>query len=227
VVIAVVVLAVILLAADRITLVVAEHTAANTIRNAQHLDRTPSVTIHGFPFLTQLATGLLGRVDVTASNFTAGESGHTVRISRLVAHLHRVHLNGFSSARAESVTASATIGYPALSSALGFPVRYGGRSSDGLGRVATTQTVSALGQQLTGVASAEVAVRAGNELQFVHPQASVDGVNVPTAISDQIAAVFDRSLAITRLPFGLAVDSVRASTSGVTITLSGRNVTYR
>jgi hypothetical protein len=70
-----------LLVADRIAVTVAQSHVADRIRVDQHLDRTPDVSIGGFPFLTQPVT-------VTVHDVTAG----ALRVQRLTAHLHGVHV---------------------------------------------------------------------------------------------------------------------------------------
>ncbi|MDP9092579.1 MAG: DUF2993 domain-containing protein [Actinomycetota bacterium] len=224
--VAIAVLAVLAVGADRATLIVAERAAASKIRSAQNLDRTPSVHIRGFPFLTQLAGQMVQQVDVTIDDFVAGGFGRTIRVAHLDAHLKRVHISGFRTARAETVTASALIDYTSLSNTLGVTVGYGGSSSDGIGRVQATQSVSVLGQQVSGTASAEVAVTAGNVLSFADPRASVDGASVPAAVVAALTRVFSAPIQLRRLPLGLVVSSFRASPAGVTVVLTGANVTY-
>ena len=47
--------------ADRIALGVAEDRAASALQTSQDLTHKPDVTVEGFPFLTQLASGELRR----------------------------------------------------------------------------------------------------------------------------------------------------------------------
>ncbi|HEY2167477.1 MAG TPA: DUF2993 domain-containing protein [Jatrophihabitantaceae bacterium] len=225
--VALVILAVLLFAADRITVLIAEHVAADKIKSSQQLDHTPSVTVRGFPFLTQLISGTINQVDVTAKDFVAGEAGQTIRIRSLKVQLHRVHISGFSSARAQTATASASIDYSALSAVLGVPVRYGGATADGLGRVATDSSATVLGQSFSGTASAEIKVRGSNVLQFVNPAATVNGATVPPTVLTELTRAFDRSISLHGLPFQLTLQSVRASAGGVTVVATASNVTYQ
>ena len=224
--VALLVLVVLLVAADRIGVVVAQHIAADKIKSSQHLDHTPTVTVRGFPFLTQVIGGTLHRVDVTAKDFVTGDSGHTIRIRKLTAQLRNVHISGLSSARADAAQATALIDYSALSSALGVQLRYGGPTSDGQGRVATTASATVLGQTLSGTASAEIKVAASNVLQFADARASVNGVTLPAAAITELTQAFNRSISLNNLPFRLALQSVRASASGVSITATATDVSY-
>jgi hypothetical protein len=225
--VALVIVAVLLFAADRITALVAEHIAADKIRSSQQLDHTPSVTVRGFPFLTQLISGTINHVDVTAKDFVAGDAGQTIQIRSLKVQLHQVHISGFSSARAQTATASALIDYSALSAVLGVPLRFGGATADGLGRVATNTSATVGGQSFSGTASAEIKVSGSNVLEFVNPEASVNGVTVPPAVVTELTQAFDRSISLRGLPFRLTVQSVRASSSGVTVVATASNVTYQ
>jgi hypothetical protein len=223
---ALIVLAVLAVVADRATLIVAERAAASKIRSAQHLDRSPSVHIRGFPFLTQLVGQKLDQVDVTIDDFVVGAQGRTIRVALLDVHLKRVHISGFRTARAETVTASALIDYTSLSNTLGVTLAYGGSSTDGHGRVQATQSVSVGGQQVSGTASAEVAITGSNVLSFVDPRASVGAAAVPAAVVAALTHAFNAPIELGRLPFGLTVSSFRASPAGVTIVLTGTNITY-
>lgn len=224
-IISLLVLVVLLVAADRITLVVAEHRAAAAIQSAQNLSSTPSVHVDGFPFLTQLAAGTLHTVEVTAKDVTVGESGRSIHVQRFKAVLHQVKLHGFSSATAQSATATILLDYRELTSVLGVPVSYAGPTSDGNGRVTARVSASVLGQQVSGAASAEVAV-SSNAIRFVDVQATAAGAQLPTEVTSALANVFSLPLSLARVPFHLTLQSVRASSSGVTVVLTATDVTY-
>jgi hypothetical protein len=229
VVTALVILAALLVAVDRIALVVAERAAGKTIQVSQHLGRTPSVSVAGFPFLTQLVAGHFGKVTLSASDLTVGQAGRTVRISTMKAVLHGVDVaRDLSSVHAGTASATAEISYPDLSATLGVPVSYGGPSPDGVGRVTARTSVSVAGQQVSGSVSAEVKIE-GGALRFVSPVVSVDGAGsavVPQSVVDAFSSLFGDPVALTRLPFGLTVRSVTADGQGVHITLAGTNVTF-
>jgi hypothetical protein len=228
-VIALVILLGVLVAADRIALLVAERATGKTIQIAQGLDRAPSVSVAGFPFLTQLIAGHFGKVTLSASDLTVGQQGRTVRISTVRAVLRGVEVaRDLSSVHADAASATAAIGYPDLSVTLGAPVTYGGPSPDGVGRVTARKTVTVAGQQLSGSVTAEVKIE-GGALRFVAPVVSVDGAGstaVPQSVLDSFSSLFGDPLALTRLPFGLTVRSVAADRAGVHITLAGSDVTF-
>ena len=66
------ILVILLVAADRISVYVAQRKVASRLAGAYNLSTPPSVTIQGFPFLTQVVAGRYDQVDVTLSSVTAG-----------------------------------------------------------------------------------------------------------------------------------------------------------
>jgi hypothetical protein len=225
-----VVVVVVLVAIDRIALVVAERAGAHTVQASQDLDRTPSVSVAGFPFLTQLATGHFGKVTMSASDLTVGQNGRTVRLAKVGVDLHGVKVaRDLSSVGADSATATGLISYPDLSATLGVPLTYGGPSPDGVGRTTARRSVTVAGQQVSGSATAEVVIENG-ALRFVSPHIAVDGAagaDVPQPVVDSLSTVYGAPIALTRLPFGLVVHSVTARPDGVRITLTGRDLSFR
>ncbi|MDT4939615.1 MAG: hypothetical protein QOG80_3286 [Pseudonocardiales bacterium] len=213
-----------LVAADRIGLAVAERTAAVTLQSSQHLAQRPSVSIAGFPFLTQLATGSFDSIHVTVRDLTVGQRSSTqLRIARLDVTLRQVHVSrDFSSARSQFGTATALIDYSDLSHTLGATFTYAGN-----GRV---QAVASVGV-IPGVsvpASAAAAVRvSGDSLTFNDPRVTVAGQQVPPALAGYFNSLFGTSIPLTGLPFGVHVTGVRAASGGVTITLSATGLTFR
>lgn len=220
--IALVVLVGLLVALDRIALVVSERAAATTIRNSQQLSSTPSVSVSGFPFLTQLAAGHFHQITIKARDVPAG-TGSPLTIDTVTVVLHSVHVSrDLRTVRADSAQASATVSYAALSKALGITVSYAGQA-DGVGRVQATGSVSLLGHTITAVVSSGVAVSDG-ELQFVDPQ--VNGASLPSAALPLLRNVFGAPLSISQLPFGVSVQGAQATPAGITIELTGAELVY-
>ena len=66
----VVILVVVLIAADRISLLIAESQIADRVQKSQELSAHPHVSIKGFPFLTQVLGGRYHEVDVSVRGIT-------------------------------------------------------------------------------------------------------------------------------------------------------------
>lgn len=78
-----------LLVLDRVGVWAAERDVGKRLQTDAHTSTTPSVTIHGFPFLTQLASGSFDDVDI---NMHGLEAGH-VHITRLTVQVHDAHVS--------------------------------------------------------------------------------------------------------------------------------------
>lgn len=221
-IVALVVLAGLLLAADRIALVVAERAAAVTIQRSERLAAAPSVSVSGFPFLTQLAAGDFGQVTVRATGVVAGSGSRQLRISAVTLVLHQVRVaRNLSSATAASGTATGTISYADLSRAIGLTVTYAGS----IGRVRTSTSITLAGQRITGSITAGLSVQASS-LSFDHPAVEVSSAMASVA-TPLLQTAFGPPLALGHLPFGARVQAVSVGPAGITIELAGANLVYR
>jgi hypothetical protein len=210
-----------LIAADRVAVVVAERAAADTLQRSQDLPQRPDVSINGFPFLTQLASRTFGEVEIGVDDLVAGRGDATITVTKLRLRLHDVHLSdGFRSATARTGTASALLSYSELSRVLGVRLSYAGSGS-----VVTNASVTVAGATVSGRLSARPVLSAG-ELRFTDIHAAVEGVGIPGADA-VLAAVLDRPVDVSHLPFGLRVDGFAARADGVSITLTAANLTFR
>ena len=114
---AVIVVLILLVIADRVALAVTENDMASSFQQ-NGFPVKPSVTIEGFPFLTQLAAKDFNKVDISASNVPAGP----VKITSVSATINGLHVSSFSStasARVDHMTATAFVSFGALAAAGG------------------------------------------------------------------------------------------------------------
>ncbi|MBV9823928.1 MAG: DUF2993 domain-containing protein [Actinobacteria bacterium] len=217
------VLAVLAVIADRVGRVVAEQQISKKVQSSQDLDRRPTVDIEGFPFLTQVVANHYPTVHLTAQNLTVGSAERKVRLANLDARLHDVRtIDNFSGASVQTAEGTAMLSYAELSRALGVNLGYAGG-----GRVQASKTVQALGQSLTGTASADVSVAGGDELTFsaVRVGLSQGGVAVPKQVTDQFASLFEDKLSLRGLPFHLRIQQLVADEDGVHIAATARGLT--
>jgi hypothetical protein len=228
-IVVVVVLAGLFVAADRISVAYAQSRAADSIRASQDLTTEPTVSIKGFPFLTQVAGRKLDEVVITAKGVETATGGDDrLRIARLTADLHGVALSGhFTGFVADSATGSATVSYADLSAGApdGVTVSYGGTNSAGKGQVKVTGsvTVPVLGTIKRSVTST-VNVSGGDTVSL-HAVAIPDlsGIPVP-GLTQLVRKEVDFSRRLSGLPASITLDSVRATPSGIEIILTGRHV---
>lgn len=218
---------VLLVAADRVALLIAERQVAAKVQSSQQLTSRPSVSIEGFPFLTQVISNRYHAVRLGAKDLTVGTGSDRVQISTLTARLTEVRATDhFSGVTARTVTGTATVSYAELSRVIGVKLGYAGPSADGNGRVQASSSVSVQGTTITGTASAEVGVTGSQLLTFSAVKVSLadTGVSVPQSVTDQLGSVFGKQLALSGLPFGLRVQRLVAGPSGVQVTATARDV---
>jgi hypothetical protein len=219
----VLVLAVLLIAADRVGLMIAERQIASKVQSSQNLDRKPSVTIEGFPFLTQVLANDYPKVRLSAQGLTVGSSDRQVRLANLDARLHDVKsIDNFHGAHVETADGTAILSYSELSRALGVTMGYAGG-----GRVQASRSVEVLGKTVTGTASAEVGVAGGDELTFDSVRVGVPqtGVSVPEQVTHQVSSMFESKLSLRGLPFHLRIQRLVADEDGVHIAATARGLT--
>src|SRR5258707_14126356 len=82
-----IVIVVVMVGADRVAAVVADRQIASRVQASYHLPSKPSVSVQGFPFLTQVAAGSYHEIDLSTGQLDS--SG--VQVNDLVAHLMGVH----------------------------------------------------------------------------------------------------------------------------------------
>ncbi|MDH6226303.1 MULTISPECIES: DUF2993 domain-containing protein [Streptomyces] len=221
-----------LVAADRVAVNIAEDRTADGLRSSQGLDATPDVTIHGFPFLTQLAGGELEDVGLGIPEFpVSGADGRDMAVEDLDVRLGGVRLDaGMTPSRAAEVDGTGLIRYDQLLKAArsepqdvapGVSAAVVGLSHGGDGRIKLTVRPSLLGQELPTVdVLSRVDVEDG-ELR-VRADALPD---LGADVADRtVRSVTDFDQALADLPDGLELSEVDPTADGVRITVTGKDV---
>ncbi|NUR00119.1 MAG: DUF2993 domain-containing protein [Streptomyces sp.] len=236
--IVVVVLGGLFVIADRVAVHFAENQAADKVKTTENLATTPDVSIKGFPFLTQAASGELDDVEIGIKDYeaatgtgTGGNGGpKSIRIDDLKADMKGVKFSGnYSSATATTATGTATIAYDELLKAAkseptrifpGINAQVVGLSDGGNGKIKVDVKVTAAGATQTYPVLSSVTVDGDN--------VKVHADNLPKLVVDladsRIRAITDFQQTIHQLPGGVKLDSVQAAKNGVQITVKGSNV---
>ncbi|MDF3300336.1 LmeA family phospholipid-binding protein [Streptomyces tropicalis] len=221
-------------AADRLAVHFAEGEAADRLRTSENLNSTPDVSIKGFPFLTQVASGELDDVEVGIGHYEAATGdGQKIRIDGLHADLRGVVLSGdYHAATADSATGTATISYSELLRtakseptrvAPGITARVVGLSDGGNGKIKVAVEATVLGARLPR----PVAVLSSVTVQGDEVRVKADALPAlggAEIAESRVRAITDFQQAVDRLPGGIRVDSVRAAKDGVEITVKGSHV---
>jgi hypothetical protein len=224
-VIAVVVLLVILVAADRVSAAVAAKAAQRYLAQQTVFEQAPSVSISGFPFLTQAIEGRYGTVEVKGSQVALDG----VVASNLHAELHGVHLplsavfgGAVHSLPVDSITGSLTFTYAEVASLTqidGLVLR----EEDGQLHATATVSIPELNVTTTVSGVAAVAVVSGN-LRLSVTQLAATGLAVPSSVLSALAATLAVPIPIPELPYGLQITSVTPGSSGMQVDAAAAHV---
>ncbi|WP_042398152.1 LmeA family phospholipid-binding protein [Streptacidiphilus carbonis] len=218
-----IVLAALFVAADRITLHIAESQAASKIQTERKLPQKPKVSIEGFPFLTQLASKKFDEIKLSAPELTVndGKGGPDIQLQNFRIDAKNVKVTGdYSGIVAGSGTGTARISYADLSAALPNKVTVGYGGAPGKVKVSGTFDVPVLGaQQVSG--TADISVVDGNGISL-NNISGISGVD-PT-VASLVSSFLQPKLQLAGLPSGLRLDTVQPGPDGIDVTVSGTDV---
>lgn len=207
--IALVVVIVLLVIADRVAAAVTENEMASQVQKSMSLSGKPSVDIKGFPFLTQLIGRDLHTVTITGHNLTDGQ----LDLANINATANNMHINGLHSATIGSLDGTITITFSSIANAGGLP---GALTLTPDGPNMVKATASVLG------ASESVEARVTQEgTDKIHVQ-----VLDPGLLSSILGSSTDFTVAVPDLPSGVSITGVMVTSGGVQISFSGANTTF-
>ncbi|MFE7786617.1 LmeA family phospholipid-binding protein [Streptomyces nigrescens] len=219
----VVILGGLFVAADRVAVGLAEDKAAEKIRASQGLDKTPTVAIKGFPFLTQVAGRSLQEVDADLGGIEARAEGRSLRIDRLSAHFFEVGLTSdyTSIESAATATGNARITYADLTKAAGGGVKisYGGEKN-GRSQVKISPNVPLpVSLNVTG----SLTIMNGTTVRL-----RADGLpamcKALPGCETKVRAQTDHDWKLAQLPGNLKLNKVVTMHEGISISASGKDV---
>jgi hypothetical protein len=219
--IGVIILAALLVAADRISVAVAENQISDRLTSAYGLAGKPGVTITGFPFLTQVVTGDYRQIDVSANQVSAdGAVLHhlNVRLTGVHATVSQVLGNGSSMVTADRAAGSAMVGFGTVDHRLpsGFRLHPDGKNISVSGKLAVG------GVQIPVSATVAVGV-SGSGISVTPVHVSVPGIaTLPSAYSSQLRVV----VPLSTLPLHLRLTSVHVTPDGLRIGAAARDVRF-
>ena len=207
-----IVIVLVLVLGDRAANAYAENRMASQIQSSLALSGKPTVTIQGFPFLTQLAAETFNTVDVNASNETAGPGGQ-LQIASLTATLHGMHIHGTNSATVDQFTASALVTFTALAHVGGIPQGIT-LSADGPNQIKAT--VDILG--FSSDATAQVTQVGDNKI-------NIKITNFAGVPAEVLGNLVNFDVSIPKLPAGVTIKNISVTQQGLRINAAGTNTT--
>jgi len=220
--VALVILVVVLVALDRAGLYIAQREISTRVKSAYDLSERPGVSIKGFPFLTQVASGHYQRIDVTIrSDRTDG-----VQLQNIDAIFTGVHASlslllgqDAGSVTASRATGSALVPYSQVRSRLPHGVTIAPDGS--VLNVAGTVSYGPVHGTVSG--TVRLGVSSGG-ITVTPQRVSIDGK--PLTLAGALASQFTFTIPVGTLPLHLRVTGVQVTSGGVLIDATARNVAF-
>jgi hypothetical protein len=201
-----VLIVVLLVAADRIGVAYAQNAIATKIQQQAKLSAKPSVTIEGFPFLTQIAARDLRQVDISATNVREGN----VTISQITATATGVHVNSsFNQVTVDQINGDALITFANIAAALPAPLSTATITADpSAGTNGVTVSLGGGLATLTG----QVTLTSPTQVNL-----HIDNIGGLAGLLGGANIQRDYSINIPSLPAGLTVDRISVTSQGIVL----------
>ena len=221
-----VVLAALLVAADRVGVVVAQNRLASEIQQQLELDAKPDVSIRGIPFLTQAIRGTYKDIRMQLPDVDAGDVQDLSVNARLQgAHVSLSDALGGNVDRipVDQISGTLLIPYDQLARASGISGLTITREGDSL---RLTGSVQVLGRPVKAEAVGRVEVNDGR-IAINAEQAKVAGIPVPTAVLDEAARLLSFRVQPQNLPLNLRITAVHLTDTGLLVDAVSDDVVLR
>jgi hypothetical protein len=232
---------VLLIAADRIGVVVAQDQIAKQTRTQLTSENVtssgnPTVSIAGFPFLTQVVAGHYDKINITipkpASKGVQLESLHVVATG-VNADTASV-ISGSGQVEADRVVGTADLDWSSVEQLidLSSAQQYGidpstiKITSGGNGQISMSVPVTIAGISLTAQATGAISV-SQNVLHAKITKVAAPDSALPSLITNQLSSLVSRlsfDVRIPQLPYNMVIDSVTTTADGVAISASADHV---
>lgn len=217
----IVVIVAVLLGLDFGARAVAESVMASKIQQ-QGLPSKPSVSIGGFPFLTQVASRNFSHVTISAADVPAGP----VTITTISAAATGIRLKSyaFSSGTIGNLSGTALISFGSLASTLTTQFGPLGSILNGAGLNLTDagpdEVRATLNLLVTSGSAVWRVTRVDGNTLNIH---LVSSNGLPSSL---LGSIQNLNLQIPQMPLGLTIDSVSVTPSGVVGLVSGHDVAF-
>jgi hypothetical protein len=217
----IVVVVVVLLGLDFGARAVAESVMASKIQQ-QGLPSKPSVSIGGFPFLTQVASRNFRHVTISAADVPAGPV--TITTINAAATGIRLKSYAFSSGTIGNLSGTALISFGSLATTLTTQFGPLGSILNGAGLNLTDagpdEVRATLNLLVTSGSAVWRVTRVNGNTLNIH---LVSSNGLPSSL---LGSIQNLNLQIPQMPLGLAIDSVSVTPSGVVGLVSGHDVAF-
>ena len=217
-----VLLAALLVGADRVAATVTESRVAARLQGDLGTPSAPSVQIEDFPFLTQVARRTLSSVHVVADDVTPPDqqAGSLAHVDLM---LHDVtSADGFRTSTAGRVDGTVTLDYATAKDLTRLPLSYARE-----GRVEVTVDTRLLSVPVKATIVGRPDIDPSEQtLTLADPEISVAGVDVPDTTARALLDSLLQPVRLTGVPYGLRVSELTAEPDGLVAQVTGQDVTF-
>jgi hypothetical protein len=199
----------------------AEDRVATALQPQLGTSERPEVDIEGFPFVTQIITGSVGKIHVVAE-----ELGTTNNAPVILAHADLVMTDvvtkdWFKTMKISHTEGAGLLDYTKLSALASAPLTYGSE-----GRVQIVHKTTVFGREVDAVITGSPRLNADDQtMTLSDAKISVAGVNLPDFTAQTLLAALLKPIPLKGMPIGLTVLSIEAAEDGLHLALTGDNQT--
>jgi hypothetical protein len=225
VLVAVLVLVVLLLVADRVAARVAASQIADRVRASQDLSSTPSVSVRGFPFLTQVVRGRYDAISVTARQVQRDDllfSQVHVVLRGVQVGLGELTSGSLPDIPVRQGTAAVSLTYAELNAYLA-PRRLQVAGDAGALRVTGTVDLPVVGP--VSLSAPMRLTASGDSLTLVPEVVHSLAGTLPGPARTFAVDLLTVRLSLRGLPFGVRLDSAHVTSDGLAIVASASDIT--
>jgi hypothetical protein len=218
-VVSLIVLVGLVIAADRVGLMVAQDEIAKNVASQYQLDHKPKVSIKGFPFLTQAVGGRYDEIDVNVGDLTqlgVRLTNTQVTLKGVKAPMSDAMKGDSSKMIADTATSTATVGYAEVDKEApqGMKVSAQGSALEVHGPV----TVLGVSRTVTATVTVQPA---GRSVRVVPQTVRTSGATIPLALVQQ---AFSFTMPVKGLPLGTRISDVRIEPGGLRVSTTAEHV---
>jgi hypothetical protein len=207
------------IAADRVGLMVAQDEIAKNVASQYQLDHKPKVTIKGFPFLTQAVDGKYDEIDVNVGDLTqlgVKLTNTTVTLKGVKAPISDAVKGDSSKMIADSAVSTATVGYSDVDKEAPKGMKVSAKGS----ALQVHGLVTVLGVSRTMTATVTVQP-AGRKVRVLPQTVNAGGATLPVALVQQ---AFSFTMPVKGLPLGTRISEVRVEPDGLRVSTAAEHV---
>jgi LmeA-like phospholipid-binding len=199
----------------------AEDRVATALQPQLGTPERPQVDVGGFPFVTQIITGSVGKIHIVAD-----ELGTTNNAPLILAHADLVMTDvvtndWFKTMKIAHTEGPALLDYTKLSALARAPLSYGSE-----GRVQIVHKTTVIGREVDAVITGAPRLDVEEQtMTLSDAKISVAGVNLPDFTAQALLAALLKPIPLKGMPIGLTVTSIDAAEDGLHLALAGDNQT--